>query len=488
MHNIWVACDWHLFNREVEPRHPFRSTRNIGKLGDHYADMIQDDDLFIYLGDLCDPEVTDKEALTTIIKSIPGYKVLCMGNHDNQDIVYYYDIGFDKVCDVLRIHNLLFSHKPIRVAPDELNIHGHLHTEKLSSLDYQHIKAYASNYNRDDQPILLDDLIDSAMIQDPNVVNDTKSLNQIQEKFEKYTSIVSGEKYRDIYDLSDKISLSPVDESVKSTNDYVMRNLFFISKDGDYDETIIQPRIPDNYMTQNGFEDSETPRVCFSTSIDGCLIGLGQNITNKEFYVYHPVGKYKVITPTEEQVPDVKITKERWICEPVELTCIGKIKAIDENGPKDDGIPYRYGKNKEHEARLYHWGYIWIQRFNESIQPSIVALSASVEEEEPVRNKRQRPIDEILFPNVDSTRYFEADDDAANKREDGSKYGDDRPVHKIIHKNDVVADGQANLDESSTPQILLKASSMTGKDKYLSIIAKDLRGEDLTNKLSELLK
>lgn len=449
MHNIWVACDWHLFNREVEPGHPFRSTRNIGKLGDHYADMIQDDDLFIYLGDLCDPEVTDKEALTTIIKSIPGYKVLCMGNHDTQDIVFYYDIGFDKVCDVLRIHNLLFSHKPIRVAPDELNVHGHLHTEKLSSLDYQHINAYASNYNRDDQPILLDDLIDSAMIQDPNVVNDTKSLNQIREKFEKYTSIVSGEKYRDIYDLSDKISLSPVDESVKSTNDYVMRNLFFISKDGDYDETIVQPRIPDNYMTQNGFEDNKTPRVCFSTSIDGCLMGLGQNITNKEFYVYHPVGKHKVITPTEEQVPDVKITKERWICEPVELTCIGKIKAIDVNGPKDDGIPYRYGKNKEHEARLYSWGYKWIQRFNESIQPSIVALSASVEEDEPVQKKRQRPIDEILFPDVDSTRYFEADDDAANKREDGANYGDDRPVHKVIHKNDVVADGQANLEESS---------------------------------------
>lgn len=477
MHNIWVACDWHLFNRTVEPRHPFRSTRNIGKLGDHYADMIQDDDLFIYLGDLCDPEVTDKEALTTIIKSIPGYKVLCMGNHDNQDIVYYYDIGFDKVCDVLRIHNLLFSHKPIRVAPDELNIHGHLHTEKLSSLDYQHINAYASNYNRDDQPILLDDLIDSAMIQDPNVVNDTKSLNQIREKFEKYTPIVSGEKYRDIYDLSDKISLSPVDESVKSTNDYVMRNLFFISKDGDYNETIVQPRIPDNYMTQNGFEDNKTPRVCFSTSIDGCLMGLSQNITNKEFYVYHPVGKHKVITPTEEQVPDVKIIKERWICEPVELTCIGKIKAIDVNGPHDDGIPYHYGKNKEHEARLYSWGYKWIEKFNESIQPSIVSLSASVEEEESVQKRRQRPIDEILFPDVDSTRYFEADDDAANKREDGAKYGDDRPVHKVIHKNDVVADGQANLDESSTPQILLKASSMTGKDKYLSIIAKDLFDE-----------
>ena len=461
MHNIWVACDWHLFNREVEPQHPFRSTRNIGKLGDHYADMIQDDDLFIYLGDLCDPEVTDKETLTTIIKSIPGYKVLCMGNHDNQDIVYYYDIGFDKVCDVLRIHNLLFSHKPIRVAPDELNIHGHLHTEKLSSLDYQHINAYASNYNRDDQPILLDDLIDSAMIQDPGVINDSKSLDQIQEKFEKYTSIVSGEKYRDIYDLSDKISLSPVDESVKSTNDYVMRNLFFISKDGDYDETIVQPRIPDNYMTQNGFEDSKTPRVCFSTSIDGCLMGLSQNITNKEFYVYHPVGKHKVITPTEKQVPDVKITKERWICEPVELTCIGKIKAIDENGPKDDGIPYRYGKNNEHEARLYSWGYKWIQRFNESIQPSIVALSASVEEEEPVRNKRQRPIDEILFPNVDSTRYFEADDDAANKREDGAKYGDDRPVHKVIHKNDVVADSHGEI----SPVAIVKIFSVRPPSK-----------------------
>ena len=133
-------------------------------------------------------------------------------------------------------------------------------------------------------------------------------------------------------------------------------NLFFVSENDSYDGKILQPKIPNNYMTQNGFEDNKTKRICFSTSIGGCLIALSQNITNKTFYVYQPVGDHKIITPTEQQVPDVKITKERWICEPVKLVCIGKIKAIDENGPKDDGIPYRYGPNKEYEARLYSWG------------------------------------------------------------------------------------------------------------------------------------
>lgn len=474
MHNIWVATDLHLSNREDSKQHPFLTQRKRQQMYDNYAAMIQPDDLLIFLGDLFDVGTIDPQEIGRFLHSIKGHIIMCRGNHDSEDDAFYKELGVDEICDILVIHNLIFSHKPVKIAPDELNIHGHLHTEKMSTLGYQHINAYAVNFNKNGEPVLLDDILDSAYVQNADIVKDAKMLNHIEEKFEKYTSLSSSDSYHDILDLSDEFSIAPIDESATKKKKDDKLNLFFVSEHGDYNETILQPKIPNNYMTQNGFEDNKTPRVCFSTSIDGCLIALSQNITNKEFYVYQPVGKHKVIVPTEKQVPDVKITKERWICEPVELTCIGKIKAIDENGPKDDGIPYRYGPNKEHEARLYAWGYKWLERFNESISPSIVSLSAEID-----NDKANDPLDEILFPDVDSTQYWEADDDKANNKISGLNYSDDRTTIKTIHKNDVVADGQATLDESinNTPQILLKVSSMSGRDKYLSIIAKDLFDE-----------
>lgn len=563
MNNVWVGTDWHLWsvNSVTDKRHQFRSISNLGRLSDAYAEDIQSDDIFIYLGDLCDPSVTDIKKLKAIVSNIPGYKVLCKGNHDTQDDTFYKEIGFDVVCEICVIHNLVFSHKPVRVPIGYLNIHGHLHTEKMSTLGYQHINAYDSNFF--ERPMLVDNLIDSAAFQSPEEYAGT-DLKHVEEKFEKYTS-VENDTYTQIVDLTDMVGLYPVDEAVElptfktpeelskwmksnihysnftklkssdgvvesksgSCHDQVvfeynalknmgkkpkilffiacregsnqggmthslvyysegnkvkwfenswsgmegihtydslsdlkadirkmhsnmpdaknfpelefksasisdfdtgmnlgefvsgimdeaatdpldevlfsditdvqywendddapkkkkvkqspldtdnqgvvaesvnsqLLNLFFISSEGDLHETEMMPRIPNNYMTDNGYEDNKTPRISFSTSIDGCLMGLGKNVSNQVFYVYQPVGKYKVITPTIDQVPDVKITKERWICEPVKLVRVGKIRAIDENGPHDDGIPYTYGKNGEHEARLYHWGWKWIKQY-----------------------------------------------------------------------------------------------------------------------------
>ena len=213
MNNIWVGTDWHLWSENSinDKRHEFKSISRLGRLSDRYAEDIQQDDIFIHLGDLCDPSVTDMKKLQAIVPSIPGYKVLCRGNHDNQDDTFYKEIGFDEVCEICVIHNLVFSHKPVRVPMGYLNIHGHLHTEKMSTLGYQHINAYDSNFF--ERPMLVDDLIDSAAFQSPEEYAGT-DLKHVEEKFEKYTS-VENDTYTQIVDLTDMVGLYPVDEAVE---------------------------------------------------------------------------------------------------------------------------------------------------------------------------------------------------------------------------------------------------------------------------------
>ena len=95
------------------------------------------------------------------------------------------------------------------------------------------------------------------------------------------------------------------------------------------DGVTLEPRIPQNFLTKHGYEDNTTKRVCFSTSIDGCLIALSQ-----------------------KQVPDVTYTHEVWVTEPVTLKVTGKI-VIKDAKPKE--LHYFYGDN--HEAILYGWNY-----------------------------------------------------------------------------------------------------------------------------------
>ena len=88
-------------------------------------------------------------------------------------------------------------------------------------------------------------------------------------------------------------------------------DLVFLS-DKNMNGKTLTPRVPDNFLIKNGYEDGETPRVCFARSIDGALMGLSQNLTGKEFYVHQPkdVNKKAIYKPTVKEVPDVKITGE----------------------------------------------------------------------------------------------------------------------------------------------------------------------------------
>ena len=145
-----------------------------------------------------------------------------------------------------------------------------------------------------------------------------------------------------------------INESASSINDPsdVDQSLYFLSETN-MDQKILEPRIPDNFLTANGYEDSTTPRVCFCTSIDNCLTAMSMRLTDKEFYIHHPVGKHNIYSPSLEEVPNVKITDEKWIKEPVKLICVGKVRVT---GPtRGKGMDYTYGDNKV--ATLYRWSF-----------------------------------------------------------------------------------------------------------------------------------
>lgn len=133
------------------------------------------------------------------------------------------------------------------------------------------------------------------------------------------------------------------------------------------DKITLQPRIPDNFMTKNGYEDDKTPRVCLSSSINGCLRALSSNIKGKTFYVYIPDDKdiwKHVVTPTKKQVPDCKVTGEVWVKQPVTLKCIGSIKVGESIG---EGHSYTYGDKDQYGAMLYDWEWSWIKKVNEEV-------------------------------------------------------------------------------------------------------------------------
>lgn len=134
----------------------------------------------------------------------------------------------------------------------------------------------------------------------------------------------------------------------------------FISSNSDLKS--LKPRVPKNYFTENGYEDSETERISFAPSIDKCLAGLSQNVNGKTYTVYSPddVKKYSIYKPNEKAVPDSIITDEMWICEPVKLKKIGKITVTgNKNKP---GKKFSYG---DKQAELYDdWTYAELKHSN----------------------------------------------------------------------------------------------------------------------------
>lgn len=122
-------------------------------------------------------------------------------------------------------------------------------------------------------------------------------------------------------------------------------------------ETELEPRVPSNYFTRQGYENSKTPRICLANSIDDCLIGLAKNISGQVLNVYRPVGEFSVKIPTEEECPGTSLYNEFWITSKCKFIYD---QTIIVGFSREKPMYYTYiDKNGEsRKAALYKWNWI----------------------------------------------------------------------------------------------------------------------------------
>ena len=167
-------------------------------------------------------------------------------------------------------------------------------------------------------------------------------------------------------------------QNIKNKTSPFEKNLVYhISPEGHLDGQIFKPRVPD-YLdkydpSKTEFEDVETPRVCFSPSIEGCLNAIIVNIGRwktadklRDWYVYipeKPLKEYKYRTNkqliNEKKVYDANITKEIWIEEPVRLKQYGiiRIDSVTDKSRKK-AVPTTTGESKKRNVYDFKWHWL----------------------------------------------------------------------------------------------------------------------------------
>lgn len=128
-HKVYCATDWHLWVRKEKNKPACHKAKNFEDIIKNVNEIMTKDDILIYMGDLVDGEFKDKDELKSILKTIPGKKILVRGNNDLFDASFYKSCGFSEVVPSFVWHNVVFSHMPIK-NDNETNVHGHIHSDQ----------------------------------------------------------------------------------------------------------------------------------------------------------------------------------------------------------------------------------------------------------------------------------------------------------------------------------------------------------------------
>ena len=161
---IWLITDTHLYHDKIK-EYCDRPDDYNERIIENWKRMVAPGDTVIHLGDVI---FKRKNELNKILESLPGIKMLTMGNHDKRTgtNTWFLKMGFNYVCKSHSYKNVLFSHKPLDLSQYpgiEYNIHGHLHRDICSLDKYpfhdasRHIRL--SIEETDYCPVLLNELV-----------------------------------------------------------------------------------------------------------------------------------------------------------------------------------------------------------------------------------------------------------------------------------------------------------------------------------------
>jgi hypothetical protein len=140
--------------------------------------------------------------------------------------------------------------------------------------------------------------------------------------------------------------------------------------------TKLTPKIPRDVVNRRqAFEDNTIPRVSFSESIKGCILGL--QLGEKDFlggkcrfYVYEPTKNSQMISNNElnkhKLIFDSAVTKEWWCLDEVTVQLLGKIEVHEKPYTRVEFTPLRIGNKKflkpNGKIDTYSYKYKWFSK------------------------------------------------------------------------------------------------------------------------------
>lgn len=119
----YLIADAHYHHKNMQQftGRPEDFTERINKNIRH---IVRPQDEIIFLGDVI---FGNQKQLKDILDTLPGRKILTRGNHDRHSHTWFYNAGFDFVCDQITIGQYVLSHFPVDIPDNKINIHGHFH-------------------------------------------------------------------------------------------------------------------------------------------------------------------------------------------------------------------------------------------------------------------------------------------------------------------------------------------------------------------------
>ena len=151
MGRTFMVSDPHLFHANIilYENRPFKDTEEMNHvIVTNWNNTVKNDDHVFCLGDV---GFGSKDMIKSIVSKLNGRKNLILGNHDrSHNIKWWHECGFDFVSRYPIIFKKFYilSHEPIYMNKSMpfLNIHGHIHSNKMESPQFINVSVECINY------------------------------------------------------------------------------------------------------------------------------------------------------------------------------------------------------------------------------------------------------------------------------------------------------------------------------------------------------